>query len=445
MAKHLPLKVADLYQVCDLKPFHFDTTAELQPLDLPLGQQRALEAIEFGVDVQQDGFNLFVLGEAGLGKHQVVQQILDARAQQEPVGQDWCYVNNFNNPQQPVVLQLPAGIGRKLMSDMETLVEDLLTALPSSFHSEDYRNRRQQIEDELQARQEQTFKKLRDDAERQGIAILRTPSGYTLGPLVDGSMLSPDEFKKLPEPERERIENLTTDIQLELQNFLRDLPLLQREHHQRIKALNQEITNHTVEKLIAWIEQEYRDQADVMDYLAEVKRFAIENVEAFLPQNGQHEVENLSARVAEFHELSINVIVDNAENTGAAIVFEDNPTYQNLTGRVEYIAQRGTQVTDFTLIQPGALHLANGGYLILDARKVLTHAFAWEGLKRALKSGEIKVQSLERMLGLTSNLSLEPDPVPLKVKLVLTGEPILYYLLQEYDPEFRFLAQRQAQ
>jgi predicted ATP-dependent protease len=212
--------------------------------------------------------------------------------------------------------------------------------------------------------------------------------------------------------------------------------LLQREHHQRIKALNQEITQHTVEQLIAWIEQAYRDQPDVMTYLAEVKRFAIENVEAFLPQDGQHEIENISARVAEFHEFNINVIVDNSNTEGAPIVLEDNPTYQNLIGRVEYVSQMGTLVTDFTLVKSGALHCANGGYLILDARKVLTHSFAWEGLKRALKSGEIKIQSLERMLSLASNVSLEPESVPLKIKVVLTGEPLLYYLLKEYDPEF---------
>jgi predicted ATP-dependent protease len=436
MARHQPLKPAELYHHCNLKLLRFKSTAELEPLDHPMGQQRALEAIEFGVDVQRDGFNLFVFGESGLGKHEVVRQILDLRARSEPVGFDWCYVNNFKNPQKPLVLKLPTGLGHKLHDDMQTLVEDLLTALPSTFHSEEYRNQRQQIEDELHARQEQMFKRLNADAEKQGIAILRTPSGYTLGPIVKGELLNSEEFNKLPEDERERIEKLITDLQLELQNFLRDLPLLQREHHQRIKALNREITDHSVEKLIAWIEQEYRDQPEVLDYLAEVKNFAIENVETFLPQDGQHEVENLGARVAELHEFSVNVIVDNADSVGAPVIQEDNPTYQNLVGRTEYVSQMGTLITDFTLVKSGALHRANGGYLILDAHKVLTHAFAWEGLKRALKSGEIKVQSLERMLGLASNVSLEPESMPLQVKLVLTGEPLLYFLLKQYDPEF---------
>ncbi len=436
MKKAPSLKAGALYQRCDLDQFDFDTTAELEPLQKPLGQQRALEAIEFGVDVEQEGFNLFVLGGSGLGKHDMVQQVLQGRAAHESSGFDWCYVNNFDNPQKPNVLKLPVGMGQKLRTDMDSLLEDLLTALPSSFQSEEYRNQRQQIEDEMQARQDLAFKNLNRDAEDQGIGILRTPNGYTLGPMVNGHLLKPEEYDKLPDEEKERVEKLIADIQLELQAILRDLPLIQREHHQRIKALNQSITQHTVEQLIAWIEQAYRDEADVMDYLAQVKQFSIENIEAFLPEEGQQQTNNISARVAEFIEFSINVIVNNAASEGAPIVFEDNPTYQNLVGRVEYLSHMGTLVTNFTLIKSGALHRANGGYLVLDAHKVLTHSFAWEGLKRALKAGEIRIESLEQMLSLASSVSLEPESIPLKVKVVLTGEPLLYYLLKQYDPEF---------
>ena len=433
-----------LYHRCDLSQFDFTTTAEIEPLDQPLGQQRALEAIEFGVDIDRYGFNLFVLGASGLGKHELVKQVLEQRAMSEPVGSDWCYVNNFDNPQKPRVLQLPVGMGSQLRKDMQSLVEDLLLSLPASFQSEEYHNRRQEIEDELTERQEQAFKKLNDDAEGQGIAIMRTPRGYTLGPTVDGKLLEPGEYKKLSQADRERIEKLIDDIQLELQAIIRDLPLLQREHHQRIKELNREFTQHTVEQLMAAMENTYREQADVMTYLADVRNFAIDNVEAFLPQDGQHEIENVSKRAAEFLEFSINVIVDNTETQGAAIVFEDNPTYQNLIGRTEYQSQMGTLVTNFTLIKSGALHRANGGYLILDARKVLTHAFSWEGLKRVLKARQIKIQSLEQMLSLASSVSLEPESIPLDVKVVLTGEPILYYLLKAYDPEFSQLFKVEA-
>ena len=375
-------------------------------------------------------------GGAGLGKHQLVQQIVADRAATEKPHSDWCYINNFDDAQKPKVLQLPVGMGKKFRKDMEALTEDLLTSLPSSFQSEEYRNRRQEIEGEFQERQEQAFKQLDKDAEERGIAIKRTPTGYTLGPVIDGKLYGPEEFKNLPIEEQERLEKLIADIQIELQNIIRDMPLLQREHHQRIKALNQEITQHTVEQLIAWIENSYRDNSEITHYLAAAKKHAIENVDFFLPNPNLPDGENTNNRVAEFHEYRVNVIVDNADTAGAPVIYEDNPTYQNLIGRVEYVSQMGTLLTDFTLIKSGALLRANGGYLILDAQKVLTHAFAWEGLKRVLKAREVKIESLEEMLSLASTLSLEPESIPLNVKVILTGEPILYYLLKEYDREF---------
>jgi predicted ATP-dependent protease len=429
-----------LYTACDLQRFDFTTTEELEPLSQPLGQERALEAIEFAVDIEQQGFNLFVVGDAGLGKQELVQQILSQHARNADSRWDWCYVNNFSNPQKPRVLRLPPGMGEKLRLDMESLVEDLLTSLPSSFQSDEYRNRRQEIEQEIQERQEKAFRKLDLEAEAKGIIIIRTPGGYTMGPMADGKPLDQQQYEKLSLEERKRIEQLIAELQQDLQAIIRDIPLVEREHHQRIKALNQEITRLTVEQLIAWIENSYRDQAQVMEYLLEVKENAIKNVDAFMPAEGTREAENIASRVAEFHAYSINVIVDNDDCEGPAIVFEDNPSYQSLFGRVEYLSQMGTLITDFTLIKPGALHRANGGFLVLDAHKLLTHGgFAWEGLKRALKSRELKIQSLEQMLSLVNTVSLEPEAIPVDVKVILTGEPRLYHLLRTYDHEFEQL------
>ncbi|MGD2172615.1 MAG: ATP-binding protein, partial [Gammaproteobacteria bacterium] len=430
------LQVRDLYQTCDPEQFDFKTTAEVEPLDRPLGQERAYEAIEFGVDIRQRGFNLFLLGSPGLGKHDLVRQVLDRHASAEDSRSDWCYVNNFDDPQRPRVLKLPAGMGRKLRSDMETLVEDLLTSLPSSFESEEYRTRRQEIEQEFTDREEQAFREIDREAEEQGILIMRTPGGYTMGPLVDGKPLGPQEYAKLSDEEKARIEKLIADLQQKLQLIVRDMPLSQRELHKQIKALNEEITQHAVEQLIAWMEKAYRDYPEVTDYLQGVKQNAISNVEAFLPSEHSPQPDNVKSRVAGFYEYSINVIVDNTDTTGAPIVFEDNPTYQNLTGRVEYVSQMGTLITNFTLIKPGALHRANGGYLIIDVEKLLRRAFAWEGLKNALKTEEIKIQSLEHLLSLVNTVSLEPESIPLDVKVILTGEPLLYYLIREHDHEF---------
>ena len=345
-------------------------------------------------------------------------------------------MNNFSNPQKPHVLKLPPGMGQKLHADMESLVEDLLTSLPSSFQSDEYRNRRQEIEREIQERQEKAFRNLDLEAEEKGIIVIRTPGGYTMGPMADGKPLDQQEYAKLSADERQRIEELISELQQDLQAIIRDIPLVEREHHQRVKALNQEITRLTVEQLIAWMENSYSDYPQIMEYLREVKENAIKNADAFLPAEGTREADNIASRVAEFHAYSINVIVDSSDSEGPAIVFEDNPSYQSLIGRVEHVSQMGTLITDFTLIKPGALHRANGGFLVLDAHKLLTHGFAWEGLKQALKSRELIIQSLEQMLSLANTVSLEPEAIPVDVKVILTGEPRLYHLLRTYDHEF---------
>ena len=439
MNDHHPLDQAVLYHACDADQFEFATTSELTPLAEPLGQNRALEAINFGVEIEQAGFNLFVLGPSGLGKHQLVREILEQRAMDEPEPSDWCYVNNFDNPHKPRVLKLPAGSGQILRKNMEQLLEDLMTALPSSFQSEEYQTRLQEIEDDFNQQQEEAFTGLIEAARDQGVAVVRTPAGYTLAPLVKDKILNNKEFEKLPKTEQERIEKKIAEFQLQLQEIIRQFPLKQRTHHQKIKDLRKEITRLTVDQLIDWLEKQYKDQEEVLAYIAAVKEYVIENAQDLLPGDGGIEVENIKQRVAEFREYSVNVLVDNSDQKGAPVIFVDNPTYQNLIGRVEHVAQMGTLLTDFTLIKAGALHRANGGYLILDALKILTHAFAWDGLKRALSSRELKIESLEQLLSLVSTISLEPESIALDVKVVLVGEPLLYYLLKAYDPEFSLL------
>ncbi len=431
-----PLSVEQLYQVCDLSELDFVTTAELDTLVKPLGQDRAMEAIEFGVDIERSGFNVFALGEPGVGKHQLVNAILASRTTDGSPQYDWCYVNNFADPQKPQLLKLESGMGAQLSKDMLQLVEDLLTSLPSSFQNEDYRSRRREIEEEMNQRYDDAFSKLRAEAKERNIALIRTPAGYTLAPVVDGSVISPEDFEKLATEEQERIEKVVADLQLELQKAVGQLPMLKREASHRVQELNKEITRLTVEQFIGWLESQYQDHPQVTRYLTTVKDFAIENAEYFLPQEGNPDVEHIKQKARAFTPYRVNVIVDNTGASGAPLVFEDNPTYQNLVGRVEYVSEMGNLLTDFTLIKAGALHRANGGYLVLDARKLLGHMYAWEGLKRALKSGEVKIASLQELLSLGSTRTLEPESIPVDVKVILLGEPLLYYLLNQYDPEF---------
>jgi lon-related putative ATP-dependent protease len=428
-----------LYRACNLEASGFNTTGDLEPLQQPLGQARALDALEFGVEIQRRGFNIFAFGPSGLGKHEVVREVLKKQGDNGCVRFDWCYVSNFSDLDKPRLLQLPSGVGSQLAEDMLQLVEDLLTSLPSTFESEDYRNRRQDIEAEMAERQEAAFSELGARAKERHVALVRTPAGYTLAPMVEDKVITPEKFSEFSEAEQEKIQEVIAELQSALKEVVSQLPMIKREASHRIKALNQEITQLTVEQFVAWLENKYLEYPKILDYVREVKNFAIENAEDFLPEDDGVEIEHVKQQAKSYSVYRVNVLVDNAEASGRPVVYEENPTYQNLIGRVEYVSQMGTLLTDFTLIKPGALHRANGGYLIIEARKLLGHLYAWEGLKQALRSGEIKISSLQEMLSLNSMMSLEPESAPLDVKVILLGEPFIYYMMNHYDPEFRQL------
>lgn len=425
-----------VYRTCDLTQFEFNTTAELEKLTRPLGQERALEAIEFGVDINHKGFHIFALGPPGVGKHELVDSILSGRNTESRLQFDWCYVNNFDDPQKPLLLKLDAGMGSQFSKDMLQLIEDILISLPSAFQNEEYNSQRREIEEAMNERYDQAFSQLNAEAKEKNITLMRTPTGFSLAPVGDDGVIPPEKFDLLPREERERIEKIVADLQIELQAVVSQLPLLKREASHDIKALNKGISRLTIEQFVGWLENQYRDYPDIISYLTAVKDFAIENDEIFLPRDDNPAIENVIQTALAFTPFRVNVIVDNTNASSAPLIFEDNPTYQNLTGRVEYQSEMGTLLTDLTLIRAGALHRANGGYLILEARKLLSHMYAWEGLKRALQSGVVKIESLQEMLSLGSTLSLEPESVPVNVKVILLGEPLLYYLLNEYDPEF---------
>ncbi|MEJ2653716.1 MAG: ATP-binding protein [Acidihalobacter sp.] len=427
-----------LYRVCDLSQLDFGTTAELEPLAGPLGQERALEALNFGVGMRHEGYNLFVMGSPGLGKQTLLKQLLEGEAAKGAVPSDWCYVNNFDVPHRPQALALPAGRGVELRADMERLLDELLHAVPAAFQSDEYRIRAQEITDDYKGREESAFAELNEQAEAQGIAILRTPVGFTLAPRRDGEVLGPDEFKKLDESEREAIETSVRELNEKLKGVFHRIAAWQKESRERFRELNREVSDAAVGQLLHGLEEKYAASPQVLEFLNAVKQDVAENVDVF--RRAGEEEEQPQAQQLHDHELlqryRVNVLVDNAEANGAPVVHEDNPNYHNLVGRVEHIAQMGALVTNFSLIKAGALHRANGGYLVLDARKVLTTPFGWEGIKRALRTREIRIESLERMLSLVSTISLEPEPIPLDLKVVLSGDRLLYYLLKAYDPEF---------
>ncbi|MGQ9681048.1 MAG: Lon protease family protein [Anaerolineae bacterium] len=423
---------------CDPAQLPFATTAELPDLHEVIGQPRAVEAIHFGVSMRGPGYNLYAMGPGGTGKTTIIRQFLEQEAARQPVPDDWCYVNNFADRYHPRALRLPAGQGKMLRQDMAQLIEDLRSAIPAAFESEDYAAHRQELEQELREEQERVFGQLRQQAEARGFAMLRTPQGIGFAPLANGQIMKPEQFQQLPADYRERLERELSSLQDLLEAAVRELNQREKAIRQRAKEINRQVATAAAGHRIRELQSKYAALDEVVAYLQQVQDDIVANVTDFVPAERPpmaFGLPNMPDELA-FRRYEVNLIVDHSATKGAPIVVEDNPTFQNLLGDLEHRAQMGTLITDFGLIKAGALHRANGGYLMVDAASVLQKPFAWEGLKRALRTGRITIEPLGREYSLLSTVGLEPEPIPLQVKVVLVGEPILYYLLQTSDPDF---------
>ncbi len=433
-----PLLPDQLYSVCDPKSLAFETTEELEELEV-IGQDRALAAVQFGIGMPGRGYNLYVLGPPGTDKHAVVRQLLRKEAANSPRPSDWCYVNNFSDSQKPSALRLPAGKGVQLKQDIAQLVDELQSAIPAAFESEEYRNRVAEIEQEYEEAHAKAMEDLRREAEAENIRLIQTPQGYTLAPLVDGQVIDERLFSQLPEAERGQAEEKIARFSRKLRDHLEQLPVWHRERRQKIKELDRQVTISAVGILIKELKAAYAELPAALEYFEAVEKDILDNAHEFrkkeelpfplpfLPK---------ADRSPSFARYEVNVLVDHNDGAGAPIVYEPNPTYQALIGRIEHASQFGALVTDFRMIKPGALHRAIGGYLILDADRMLLQPYVWQGLKQALFSGKIRIESLGQMLSIVSTVSLEPEPIPLETKVVIIGERHLYYLLSYYDSDF---------
>nr|WP_284060482.1 AAA family ATPase [Pseudomonas sp. NW5] len=413
--------------------------------DLPLspGQERAMGALHFGVAIAHEGYNLYVMGSPGLGKHAIVRQLLEQQPLQGEPPSDWCYVNNFRTPHKPRALRLPGGVGRPLQNAMRTLVQTLASVLPAAFESDEYRNALQGLKDRFKHEEETLINAVEAEARAARIILMRTPTGFTLAPMRDGEVIDAEAYDKLSPDEQQTIEDDSERIRQKLRHALQQAATASRNHEQQVEQLNQAVTRATVERQFVDLEAQFGHLDGVAAFLAEVKQDIIERgLELFSAAPADKLLDR--QRLTPFNRYLVNLLVDNSDCQRPPLVYEDYPSYQNLLGRIEHQAQMGALHTDFTLIKGGALHRANGGYLILDARKLLTLPFAWDALKRALQGHELRIQSLEQILSLASTISLEPDPIPLSVKVVLIGDRTLYYLLTQYDPEFALLFKVQA-
>jgi len=434
-----------LFTPCPPESLGFTTTDDLADLERTIGQDRALEAIRFGMGIRSKGFNLYALGPGGSGRHSVVERLLNERAAAELVPSDYCYVFNFSNPNKPRSLELPAGRGRQLRDDVTQLVDELVSVVPEALESEEYRARRQEFEEVFREQQGHGFEELQTSAEAQDIRLLRTPAGFAFAPMREGEVIEPEEYSRLPEADQKAIEQRVSGLQEQLDNLIQQLPRWRRDMQQQVRSLNRDVVMSVVGQLMAELRRKYDDLPEVPGYLDLVQGDIVEHADQFgrseesMPMFAGMLKGEREQSAPFMNRYQINVLIDNGDLEGAPVILLDHPTFQNLVGSVEHQVQLGALVTDFTMIRSGALHEANGGYLVLDARKLLMQPYAYEGLKRMLRSQEISIESLGQALSLMSTASIEPERIPLDVKVVLVGERNIYYQLCEYDEEFNEL------
>lgn len=446
------LPFQSLFRRCDPELLDFETTDDLAPLEEIIGQERAVESIQFGVAIDAEGYNLFALGPPGMGKHTLVRRYLDGVATARPPADDWCYVHHFKEPTRPHAIRLPAGRGCAFRDEMARLIEEIQQTLQSAFEGKAYHESQQGIEEDFSKRQDLAFEEIKERARDHEIAVIRTPAGVVMAPMQDGEVVGPAEFQSLPDRKRIRFESRLQELQQELETTLLDMPRWERKRREELVALQRKTAREAIHRLIDEVRRNYTESEGVQTYLNALEEDVITRAHSFVRHEdedaprtlGPEQLFEISLQKSRmepdpFQRYQVNVLTAHAPDEGAPVIYENYPTLENLIGRIDHQSHLGALTTDFTLVKAGALHRANGGYLILDVRQVLMQPLAWEQLKRALRAREVRIETPAQILGLVSTVSLEPEPIPLDVKVVLIGERILYYLLYELDPDFRDL------
>ena len=439
-----------LYRKCDPAKFDFTTTADLEERLSALGQDRAISAVELGINIKSRGYNLFCLGPEGTGKTSLVKRLLEKEGKLRKTPDDWVYVYNFEEPHKPNAINFPAGEAAKFAKDMEDLTTIIEHELPEAAKSEAYEEQLSSIRERFQEKRNDYVKILQKKAKGKKVSLLHMPMGVVVAPMKNGEIVSPDVFDTLSDEEKNEIMADLNAMQEEIAMQQDNSPNWEEKQAEEIKKLQSRLVKEAIKRPVTEIKKKYRGNKKVADYLAAIQNYILENITTYVPNYDQDnkeggEDEPMSGLLSQlkgqqeedkFSKFKVNVLVKNVPDSGAPIVLLDHPTQGNLVGKVERIQQFGALVTDYSLIKGGALHKANGGFLLIDARKLLIQPYSWDSLKRALGAKQIKIEAPSEDTSFAT-ISLDPQPIPLDVKVVMTGDADLYDLLSEKDPDFK--------
>jgi lon-related putative ATP-dependent protease len=437
------LSIDELYKCCDPNIFTFNTTDELPELVETIGQERALNAIDFGLNLDDNGFNIFILGENGTGKTTTIKSLLKKKAAEEPVPQDWCYVYNFEEPDIPLAISMAPGRASVFHGDMEELIKALKVEIPKVFESKEYERQKNKILEAFQSKQKEMFSGLEEEAQSKGFSIRKTVSGLMIVPVKKGGEpLTEEEYEALDEKTKAKIDEIGKGLQEKLNDVVRDVREGEKGVKKELAKLEREAALSAVGHFMDELKAKYSDDEKITRYLSAVTEDILQHLEDFKAQEEQAApIPFMKMQKAEptFTRYAVNVLVNNKDTKGAPCVFESNPAYFNLFGRLEYKFQYGVATTDFSMIKAGSLHKANGGYIVINALDLLRNLFSYETLKRALRNREIKTEDVWEQYRAISTSTLRPEAIPLDVKVILIGNPHFYYLLYNLDEEYRDL------
>ena len=437
-----PLDIGEYRNVYEPGKVECASTGEMRPMEELIGQERALRALRFGLEIREAGFNVYTAGAQGTGRMTAVRSFLDELAKAKPRASDWVYVHNFKDQYEPNAIALPAGKGTQFREEMKRFVEEARRALPRAFESEEYAKRRDETLQSLQKTRTDLIARINQRAQEAGFVIQMSPIGLLTIPVINGQPVPEEQFITLPEEVRTEVQRRRDALNTELRSMLRQVQDIERQGNEAVTNLNHEIAFYAIGNLVAELKEKYADVPEVPEYIDAVQNDILENLQAFLgvpEQPGAPPQFQAFIRELPFRKYDVNVVVDNADVKGAPVIVEQNPTFQNLLGKIEKEVQFGIFTTDFTMIRPGSLHKANGGYLVLSVEDLLRNPFSWDGLKTALKTGEAVVEEPGERMGFIAAKTIKPEPIPLDIKVTLIGTPMLYHLFYQMDPDFKEL------
>ena len=444
--KFKELKYTDLKNLSSPEVLDFKTTDELMPLEGIMGQDRATEALDFGLQVKMKGYNIYMSGPPGTGKTTYAIQSAKSAAEKEKVPYDWCYVYNFADPRCPMALRFPPGCGKQFKDDMAELIEVFYAKIQKAFNSDDYEKQKNEIVSVLDDKKDKLMREMSEIAKGYGFGVKSTNSGMYFMPVVNGEIINEEAYDKLSDEEKEKINSASDVVQEKAASIMRDVRDHEKETKKATDALDYKIGMFAIGYYVNSIQEKYKSNERVIKYIEALQEDVLENISEFVePDSDEDEsisslIPMLSRKNAEdiTSRYKVNLVVDNSETKGAPVIVDFNPTYYNLVGEVEYDNEFGNLTTDFMKIKPGLFHKANGGYLIVQAHDILSNVQSWEALRRVIRTKEITIEGLKEQLAVAAP-TLKPEPIPADIKIIMIGGRYYYDLLDYYDEDFEKL------